>query len=210
MWLHRFHINPRSREARRDLADPYQMHATLCRAFSSPTTRCPEGEFLWRLEPETDDCGNPRVLVQSRSNPDWSRIGVEDWFYGTPDPGKKLETELLHSVLREGRRYRFRLRGNPCVTRNGKRLGHLSLTDQEAWISRKGQMHGFAVESVLISQERMLRGRKHGGVEIRIYSVLYEGVLVIIRQDLLLEALQKGIGHGKALGLGLLSLGAAR
>lgn len=46
MFLHRIHLDPRCREARRDLSDPYQLHSTLCRAFSTPDKKCPEGEFL--------------------------------------------------------------------------------------------------------------------------------------------------------------------
>lgn len=64
MLLHRIHLDPRCREARRDLSDPYQLHSTLCRAFSAPDKKCPENTFLWRLEPETDSTGCPRILVQ--------------------------------------------------------------------------------------------------------------------------------------------------
>ncbi len=30
-----------------------------------------------------------------------------------------------------------------------------------------------------LSQEQMLRGKRHDGVEIRIFSVLYDGVLMV-------------------------------
>ena len=70
MFLHRIHLDPRCREARRDLSDPYQLHSTLCRAFCEPDRKCSEGEFLWRLEPETDLMGGSRILVQSRTIPD--------------------------------------------------------------------------------------------------------------------------------------------
>src|SRR3546814_15735159 len=76
MLLHRIHLNPRCKEARRDLADPYQMHETLCRAFFPQETKCPPGALLWRHEPETDRQGRTRVLLQSRVPPDWSRIPV--------------------------------------------------------------------------------------------------------------------------------------
>ena len=69
MFLHRIHLDPRCREVRRDLSDPYQLHSTLCRAFSVPDKKCTEGEFLWRCEPETDPAGYPRILVQSLSDP---------------------------------------------------------------------------------------------------------------------------------------------
>jgi CRISPR system Cascade subunit CasE len=220
MFLHRIHLNPRCREARRDLADPYQLHATLCRAFSPPEHKCPEGEILWRLEPETRSDGCPRVLVQSRTLPNWDGIGVKDWL-AEADPPIDLKSRLKLEDLTPGQRFRFRLRANPCVTRNGTRQGLLQLVDQEQWITRKGKLHGFTLPQlpafdlseaerarvdVRISQERMLTGRQHNGNSIRIFSVLYDGVLTVTDVSAFAKVLQTGIGHGKALGLGLLSV----
>jgi len=144
MFLHRIHLNPRCREARRDLSDPYQLHSSLCRAFSAPELKCPQGEFLWRLEPETNPSGSPRILVQSRTLPDWHRVGVQGWFADV-DPPIDLEARLHLESQEPARRFRFRLRANPCVTRNGKRLGLLRAEEQEAWLERKGMLHGFSL-----------------------------------------------------------------
>jgi CRISPR system Cascade subunit CasE len=224
MFLSRIHLNPRCREARRDLANPYDLHSTLCRAFSKSDRKCPGGEFLWRLEPESDlrECTHPRILVQSQSLPAWSRIGIKNWLAEEPDSPIDLSVKLKLSSLKVGGRYRFRLRANPCVTRNGKRQGLLRPEEQEAWIVRQGErQHGFSLPSlssfdfdesvasrvdVRISQEQMLRGKKRDGAEIRAYSVLYDGILTISDTEKFRLALQKGIGHGKAMGLGLLSV----
>jgi len=220
MLLYRIHLDPRCREARRDLADPYQLHATMCRAFSPPGSKCPEGEFLWRLEPETSPAGQPRILVQSRARADWSGIGVQDWL-AQAEPAIDVHDRLQLDALQAGQRFRFRLRANPCVTRNGKRLGLLRLGEQEAWLNRKGERHGFALPrltsfdlsessservDIRISQEQLLRGRQHSGNGIRIYSVLYDGLLTVTEPDTFRNTLRTGIGHGKALGLGLLSV----
>lgn len=220
MFLHRIHLDPRCREARRDLSDPYQLHSTLCRAFCAPERRCPEGEILWRLEPETDRTGYPRILVQSRAMPDWTSIGVPGWL-AKADPAIDLKDRLKLDLLKVGTRFRFRLRANPCVTRNGKRLGLLRLEEQEKWIERKGGQHGFSLRQlasfdqstspqpgidVRISQEQMLRGKQHAGNGIRIYSVLYDGVLTVTETEKFGGALKTGIGHGKVMGLGLLSV----
>lgn len=208
MFLHRLHLDPRCREARRDMADPYQLHSTLCRAFSEPDVKCAVGEFLWRLDPEKDDAGCPRLLVQSRTIPQWSRIGVKGWSSQDPDPAIDLAARLKLDTIQIGQRFRFRLRANPCVTRNGKRLGLMQLADQENWIERKGRdIHGFSLPAgVCISQEQMLRGKRHDGGHISVFSVLYDGVLSVTEPVRFREAIEKGIGHGKPMGLGLLSI----
>lgn len=220
MYLNRIHLDPRCREVRRDLSDPYQLHSTLCRAFSKSDRKCAEGEFLWRLEPETDQEGYPRILVQSKTIPNWTKIGVKGWL-AKSDPAVDLRVRLKYDSLQAGQHFRFRLRANTCVTRNGKRLGLLQIDDQEAWIVRKGALHGFSLPQMIslgltestqkridvrISQAQMHRGRQRSGNAIRIFSVLYDGILTVTEPASFWDALQTGIGHGKAMGLGLLSV----
>ncbi len=220
MFLHKIHLDPCCREARRDLSDPYQLHSTLCRAFSTSDRKCPDGEFLWRLEPETDPAGYPRILVQSRSLPDWTGVGVQGWL-ANADSAIDLNDRLKLDSLKAGQHFRFRLRANPCVTQDGKRLGLLQMDKQEAWLERKGKQHGFSLPQlasfdfseasqkridVRISQERMLRGKQHTGNGIRIYSVLYDGILIVTESENFRTVLKTGIGHGKVMGLGLLSV----
>ena len=220
MLLHRIHLNPRCREARRDIADPYQLHASLCRAFCPPDQKCFPGEVLWRLEPETDMAGQPRILVQSRSVPDWSRIETPGWL-AEADAGIDLIEKLALQELKAGNRFRFRLRANPCVTKDGKRLGLLKVSEQERWLQRKGIQHGFVLPElanfdfaeleqarpdVRITQEQMLAGRQHSGNGIRVYSVLYDGRLMVTDPVQFKRAMTTGIGHGKVMGLGLLSI----
>ncbi len=220
MLLHRIHLDRRCCEARRDLSDPYQLHSTLCRAFCSPDRKCPEGEFLWRLEPETDPAGCPRILVQSKAMPDWAGVGVQGWL-ANADSAIDLKDRLKLDSLKAGQRFRFRLRANPCVSRDGKRLGLLRTDEQEAWLERKGRQHGFSLPKLVsfdfseaqqeridvrISQEQMLRGRQHTDNGIRIYSALYDGILVVTDPGNFRVALRTGVGHGKTMGLGLMSV----
>ena len=225
MRLHRIHLNPRCKEARRDLADPYQMHATLCRAFSPPETACPQGDLLWRLEPEVDRDGLPRVLIQSLAIPDWSRIPASAWL-AYADPGIDLQQKLALDKFKAGQAFRFRLRANPSKTVLGKRQGLVHTDAQREWLVRKGEQHGFALPKsetpdyfefmqspngraypdLRISHQQMLKGRQHSGNSIRVFSALFEGRLTVADVALFKNALETGIGHGKVMGLGLLSV----
>jgi CRISPR system Cascade subunit CasE len=232
MLLYRIHLNPRCKDARRDLADPYQMHATLCRAFFPQETKCPSGALLWRLEPETDRYGRARVLIQSHAVPDWTRVPA-DWLAPTLSdtdmpisPGIDLVQKLALDTLQTGQSFRFRLRANPCKTVQGKRQGLVHPDAQREWLARKGEQHGFALPEpatsdyfaflqnpqghtypdVRISQEQMLQGRQHGGNAIHVYSALFEGRLTVTAPESFKQALARGIGHGKMMGLGLLSV----
>lgn len=224
MRLFRIHLNPRCKEARRDLADPYQMHATLCRAFFPEETRCPPGSLLWRLEPETDREGRPRVLIQSCEIPDWSRIPVPEWL-AKDDPGK-TPFYFEPNAIQAGQTFRFRLRANPCRTVHGRRQGLMNRDAQMEWLQRKGDRHGYvlaepksadyfdflsqppgyAYSDCRVTYEQMLRGRQHGGNTIQVFSVLFEGHLSVTDPTGFRSALENGIGHGKVMGLGLLSV----
>lgn len=225
MHLHRIHLNPRCKQARRDLTDPYQMHATLCRAFFPADIPCPAGSLLWRLEPELGPAGKPRVLIQCDATPDWSRIPAPDWL-AHADPGLDLLQKLALGSLTTGQAFRFRLRANPCKTVQGKRLGLVRPDAQRDWLARKSERHGFrlpeaatrdyfdfmqdnegrAYHDIHVSHEQMLRGRQHGGAAISVYSALFEGRLTVTDPTRFTQALRTGIGHGKVMGLGLLSV----
>lgn len=219
MYLHKLELNPRSREARRDLSDPYQLHSTLCRAFSDPSIKCPPGEILWRAEPSSHPSRLPIVLVQSRSIGDWSKVD-HSWMSTVSHP-TDLHERLALTTLHAGQHFRFRLRANPSVCRNGKRSGLLTTQAQYLWLIRKSHDHGFSLPgrqtfdptqsatvypNVTISQPQMLTGSQRSGNVISIFSVLYDGVLTVTDPERFRQALRTGIGHGKVLGLGLLSI----
>ena len=74
-YLSRLALNPRSREVRRDLADCQQLHRTIMSAFPQAGDGEPARErfgVLYRLD--ADRAENAFLLVQSRAEPDWSRL----------------------------------------------------------------------------------------------------------------------------------------
>ena len=208
MLLHKIHLNLCCKEVRRDIVDPYEMHSTLCRAFSKQDQKCAPSLFLWRLEPETNAGGMPKVLIQSHELPEWTRIGVDDWLTDEPPSPINIRQKLKLNLdtLSKGTKFRYRLRANPSVKSRGKRRGLYRPEEQDEWLVRQGSSNGFVLETIHHSQERMLTGKRRSGAPIRVFSVLYDGILKVEDPFLFIESVKNGIGHGKAMGLGLLSI----
>lgn len=200
MYLSQLVLDPRHRQVRRDLANRYDLHATLCWSFGEDRQAHP----LWRVELSRPD-EPPRLLVQSLAEPDWGRLAERHRGYFMESRWKPL---ALPGRLVAGQRLRFRLEANPTVTRAGKRHGLWRLDEQLAWLHRQGERGGFAVEGAVVTRADRLALRKPGQARpIVLYAVLFDGYLLVNDPDQLSQALARGLGHGKALGLGLLSLG---
>jgi len=181
---------------------------------------------LYRLE--ADRRGAPVVLVQSSSEPDWSRLSERSPRYlaGVPDC---KDVAASYAALRDGMILAFRLRANPTkkVDRrqdsdpdrhNGRRVVLTADEDQRTWLRRKGEQGGFSlvaldgrpdVLDVRVSPVERVEGRgtpdKH-----TFGAVTFEGKLRIDDANKMRAALIDGIGSGKAYGFGLLSLAPAR
>jgi len=222
MYLSRLFLNPRSRQVQQEIAHPYQMHRTLMRAFPTPL---PDDErVLFRLEihPRT---GHPMVLVQSQTEPDWS-------FLAQADRGRYLlpqwdlpfgvdenpQTKVVTLRLRRGQRMVFRLYANPTKKikvegrKNGKRVELVREEDQRQWLERKLHASGARLLDARISHGRKMtdfqnqQGQKR---PLTFYGVRFDGLLVVEEPDALLQAVHRGIGSGKGMGFGLLSLAPA-
>lgn len=201
MYLTRLTLDPRSAQARRDLADAYEMHRTLARAFVASEHSAP-ARFLWRLEAGGNAWATPVVLVQSARAGDWSGLLVLPNYLQRDVESKQLE---LQEWIEGGARYRFRLQANPTVTRQGKRYGLVGEDEQLAWLSRQGERHGFRVEAALVTASDVLASRK-GNSRISLQRVCFEGRLQVRELAAFSRALTQGIGPGKAFGCGLLSV----
>ena len=206
MYLSKLTLDPRQPQARRDLGDPYEMHRTLARAFASDADTRPI-RFLWRLERSATVSQASNLLVQANVPGQWSPI--------QDIPGYALEIQAnkhvkLETFIEGGRRYRFRLYANPTVTRAGKRLGLVKEDQQLAWLTRQGERHGFSVLACLRDGSERIQVRQgNSGNRITVDAALFDGLLEVTDQGLLREVVQLGLGHARALGLGLLSLARA-
>ena len=206
MYLTQLLLNPAHAEARRDLADAYQMHRTLSRAFATAAD-APVPRFLWRLERERAPGAGSTVLLQAGQPGQWQNLGDAPGFLLAEANEKRV---ALDKLLIIGRRCRFRLRANPAVKREGRRWGLHDEATQLAWLQRQGERLGFSVQGADVSQrERLQVVQQRNSLRITVDSVLFDGLLTVVDVDLLRPALLAGIGPAKALGLGMLSMAGA-
>lgn len=203
MWMSKLVLNLSSARARMDLASPYEMHRTLSRAVAHSLSAGRE-RLLWRQEPaRRHDC--PVVVVQTLTEPDWSVLerGYADIF--PPKP--------FHPRLTEGQTLRFRIRANPSkrVKETGKRVALKTQAEKLAWLAHRLEAGGFELpgeeghRAAHILEDVFLEVRRAGCV-VQVQAVLFEGVLRVRDPQAALVTLERGIGPGKALGLGLLSI----
>lgn len=209
MYLTRLRLDAAHPQARRDLASAYEMHRTLTRAFAPSANDAP-ARFLWRLETQAPGALNSDgiVLVHSSEPGHWQVLDdLTGYLRATPDT-KCIDLEHL---LQPGRTCFFRLLCNPTVTRNGKRLGLMRDGDQHEWLKRQGAQHGFDIEGARIGRsERMSWRQGRGGRLITVQVVQFDGLLRVAEPGKLAAVVRSGLGHGKALGLGMLSLAPQR
>jgi CRISPR system Cascade subunit CasE len=217
LYLSQLILDPRSAQVQAELRNLYEMHRTLSRAFDRDPARYDEARCLFRVdEPVSASC--PRVLIQSRLAPQWERlVSNAGYLVGSP------QSKAFEPVFKVGQRLAFRLRANPTVCRNGKRVAiwekkpvgetldqraaRLHRIEQRrlAWLVRKGKTGGFSVERVTLFSESE-QSAQSGQQRMIFNAVRYEGVLRVTDADAFLTTLAAGIGSGKGLGFGLLSL----
>lgn len=209
MWISKLTLNPRLREVRRDLANPYEMHRTLSWAVSQELAAGRE-RLLWRVEPVR--LGLPVALVQTLTYPDRSKMLGRQPGYAVVDPASPKPFDPRFS---RGQVLRFRLKANPSVKRVGKRHPLLRDADKLDWLQRKLRDGGCElVAGMAVSEERIVASKPAGEdgkmVKLTVYAVLFEGVLRVLDPEATRKAIALGIGPAKGLGLGLLSVGPAR
>lgn len=225
MYLSRLILNPRSRQVRNELADPYELHRTVCKAFPNANYNDNEPSgILFRVDihPRTHI---PTLLVQSRIEPNWDFLSAEKKDYLLDSSDLPLDVEnpsfrALNLQLRAGQALAFRLRANPTVKKDrdgktqGRRLGLIHEGDQQKWLERKLETAGAALVSVNIADDQFVRGKlfaeKNDEKRLRLLSVLFDGVLQVKDPKSLVETIYTGIGSAKGLGFGLLSLAPVR
>ena len=195
MYLSLLHLNLDHRQVRKDVANPYSMHQTLAQVLGA------RKRTLWRLE-TASGFDAYSLLVQTSERPNWQALlsrfpGYAELAEGTPKP--------YEPVFRAGQLLRFRLYANPTVSREGKRHGLYREEEQLEWLSTRFGAAGADPLRVLVSRRGKLKAARNGGPVVLAVGQ-FDGVLRVTDPAKLRQALESGIGHGKAFGLGLLSI----
>lgn len=156
LFLSRLILDLDSRQVWSEMAQPYEMHRTLMRAFPGvpPEEKIKAREkFGVLFRADLDDRRNcVTVYVQSTIEPEWSFLENHNGYLLTdadvPNPDFKDISEA-YKRLRDGQVLSFRLRANPTKRiakaikgdseLKGKRVGLLREEEQVDWLIRKGR-----------------------------------------------------------------------
>lgn len=198
MYLSQLVIDLRSRQARKDLGDRFELHRTVMSAFPDDL---PENERVLfrveegRLEPMAV------LLVQSHTLPHWEDVPRLQSDYLLHEP----HIREITTNIQIGRQLNFRLQANPTVKRDGKRYALYDDEALSAWLQRKSINHGFQLGKLGFRFAKL--GKKYGKNRLQVWhAVQFDGFLTVTDDSLFTEALVQGIGSAKAFGFGLLSI----
>ncbi len=214
-YLSRLILNPRSKQVRNELADPYEMHRTVMKAFAGNLQN--DERVLFRVDvPRT---GIPTLLVQSKNVPNWTELTearknylLDESYLPFGEENLALKEIDFSQKLRAGQRLVFRLRANPTkrYSKSRKRVGLYKEKEQKNWIEHKLNTEYCQLLSVRIANESDQHGKlfkeKDKKKRMKFHAVLFEGILEITDKAEFQKMLEAGIGPGKGLGFGLLSL----
>ncbi|MEY9937655.1 type I-E CRISPR-associated protein Cas6/Cse3/CasE [Streptacidiphilus sp. MAP5-3] len=219
--LARLCINPRSREAMRDLRDAQAMHQRLMDFYPDVLRHGEQARsalgVLHRVERSQTDT---TILVQSVLAPDTSRL--PDDYLTRPADTRDL-TPVLDWVA-DGRTLRYRIDVAPTRSvlneerypeghprsgqrRRGRRVP-ISGEPAIAWWERQAQRAGLDVQLVIDTPQTPAIGYRDTG-RLQHSLTRFEGIATVTDTTALRTALLGGIGQGRAYGAGLLSIAPA-
>ncbi|MBO4865828.1 MAG: type I-E CRISPR-associated protein Cas6/Cse3/CasE [Ruminococcus sp.] len=203
MYLSRIPLDITDRNTMRALSSPSIFHGAISDSFVGGRP-----DVLWRI----DNLNNQLfMLILSIDKPDLTDFSRQ---FSNGDTWETKDYDQLIERIKTGSVLRFRLTSNPTKSvcgKNGKRgkvTAHITTEHQKNWLINKGAQNGFSVNenSFDVVQSKWHRFYKHGNNYVTILSVTYEGILEITDAEKFKAALAKGIGRGKAYGMGLMTV----
>lgn len=233
MYLTRVRLNARRRTARDLLASPHRLHGAVLACYPDLVESEPDGSrVLWRTDRHDDT--RVSLYIVSPQKPDAVHI-VENAGWPDSAPAETLEYRKVLEQLEAGQRWAFRVTANPTYSvpspidssesrrARGRRVGHVTVHQQEKWLLDKSGRHGFEIvrndldlpggegesekaRNLRLHDGQHRRFRRGNGKPATLRTVTYDGVLEVVDAEALRRALVAGIGPGKAYGCGLMTL----
>lgn len=202
MYLSKLVLNERDRTVQRDLSNAHALHQRIMQAFPDEQQENSRANWniLFRQEPDSSI-----VLVQSGVEPNWMHLS-NNYLIQSPN---LTSVDFATSRLEVGRVLQFRLKANPSKRdkQSRKLIGMFHQVDQIAWLERQASQHGFKLLSVdVIPTPNVFGVKAKGKAPIRIFTVMYQGILQITDSAQFINVMQQGIGRGRSYGCGLLSI----
>ncbi|MDR1926127.1 MAG: type I-E CRISPR-associated protein Cas6/Cse3/CasE [Endomicrobium sp.] len=171
-----------------DIANPYNRHKVLWNMF--PKNCNAKREFLFRVDNKIKNA-KIEIIMQSIIRPDEKARNV------------KL-TKEFNPVFKNSSCFRFLLCANPCKMKNKNRVPYIHEQEQIKWL--KNKFEGIAnINACNVIHKEVLFFKKNDGNG-KIFTVTFQGILIIKDSDLFLKLFQTGIGPAKSFGCGMLSL----
>lgn len=229
----------RPRPGRLWLRNRYRVHQRFCMAFPSASrksddegflkpfkeedfsskqvhvARGVDAGFLFRIDSQPG--GRVVILVQSAVKPDWDYAFCNaDCLLAAPPEVKSFDL-----CFAKEQHLRFRLVANPTrkidtksgpdgCRRHGKRVP-VPIDQLVEWLTSRAKPAGFSIDkdSTTVQPAYIYASKTGNGDGQRLRSVRYDGILKVNDAARFHETLVRGIGPGKAFGLGLLSVAPA-
>ncbi|MBO6149084.1 MAG: type I-E CRISPR-associated protein Cas6/Cse3/CasE [Lachnospiraceae bacterium] len=191
------------------LAAPNLFHGALGQAFPDDARHC-----LWRVDTLH---GRRYLMILSKVRPDLTEVVLQ--FGNEESVWETKDYEPLLSRIKNGSSWHFRLVANPTHSvgtkvqgerKRGKVFAHHTPEHQLKWLLDKADTNGFIIENEQcdVRDRHWYSFRKNSGSrhQVSIMGVTFEGILTVNDELKFKDALCKGIGRGKAYGMGLLTV----
>ena len=201
MFLSIIKLNLSKRETLIALSNPQRFHGAVSKIFYGKENERP----LWRVDSYK---GNYDFLLLSREIPNLicfvNQFGIED------DLGSVTTKDYFPFLngIANGQTWSFRLTANTVITKNGHCVPVVGTENQISWLSDKSKNKGFDIDLISFCKTEKSLFQKGGGSDKKSFlsATTFDGILTVNKKDTFVDTLINGIGHGKAYGMGLITL----
>ncbi|EOS60743.1 CRISPR-associated protein cas6/cse3/case, subtype I-e [Firmicutes bacterium M10-2] len=210
MILSRLELNTNKYKTNKALINPNVFHGAIQNALSDEIYE--RKKSLWRID---EVYGKKYLLILSK-DPFKDPKKLEDQFGST---NKKLETkdfDVFLNKLENGGEWHFHLKANPVYREiDPKKKNHpyrqcYSAEKQVEWLEKRSDTNGFKIIEVMPVKKENIRFKKSDKNTVTMISVTFEGTLKVIDKEKFINILENGLGHGKAYGMGMMSIAKIR